>query len=351
MMDFFKIAIHFCFAKLFFLFFLFASHDIFSVHLFSGGDFDNYVSLAKLDNLPSNAKNIGFIYLLDVLNLESQKSYLSILLASSFGFLTVVNFFYALKNKISLEIFIIFVWLINIHPYFGAYSFRISPDIFVCYAASCVFLLFFLKSYGFIIFNCVVVFSACIIKYSTLPLLLPILLKDGRKNIFLSLGLIFLLGFFGVSLDLIQYAKAILSEVPSRPWSGAYIGQYFDISEGPLTSVLSSMVKFFMFFGFREAFFVEGLEFFDRPTAYFEFVIMALLSMFHIVGIFLFIRFGERAWVISIPLVAYAVYCMFSVSHMRYFLPFIPFACHGWIYLMEIYREDLFRWLNYNFRT
>ena len=244
-----------------------------------------------------------------------------------------------LKTKFS---FLIFCFFLIIHPYSAIFYFKFTSIIFY----KLCFVILFLKihylneniNYKNEIYFGLILLIFCLFRNSLIFLIaiyyLTLFMK--YKN-FIFIYLIILI-IPSVYLTTGNYFDLIIQSKDKYAWSSTYIQNLFDIQNVYLSTIFSFLSKLFLLFGAREKLYVLGLEpFMQSIYTMIELSIYIFLSIFHILGIIIFFKSFikndnfEFIFFLIIPMLL----PIFSVSHMRYFVPFIPLSLIGISIIIE----------------
>ena len=316
--------------------------SIFEQSIFKLPDF-TYYSSGDLGPGP----NIGYRWLIWILNITSLEDYLPITLSIIINITIDMAWVIFFSKYLKLRTLIFFLVLIGFHPYTATYFMKFSSDIFMKLGLLMIVLSIFsieqnkknLKKISNIkiIFEWFVWLVLISLRNANAMIAIPYLFIKNRFSIIKgSLVTISLLIFLlYMSKGYVDGLKPI-----DRTWDFNYLERVFDIQNYFLLIAVSIFSRILMLFGAREKVYIEGVEPFLNPEGgiYFELYIYIFMGLTQFIGFIYGMYFlykqsnSKMIFIITIPLVL----SVLTVSHQRYLLPFIPICCFGIVKIFEI---------------
>ena len=316
--------------------------SIFEQSIFKLPDF-TYYSSGDLGPGP----NIGYRWLIWILNITSLEDYLPITLSIIINITVDMAWVIFFSKYLKFRTLIFFLVLIGFHPYTATYFMKFSSDIFMKLGLLMIVLSIFsieqnkknLKKISNIkiIFEWFAWLVLISLRNANAMIAIPYLFIKNRFSIIKgSLVTISLLIFLlYMSKGYVDGLKPI-----DRTWDFNYLERVFDIQNYFLLIAVSIFSRILMLFGAREKVYIEGVEPFLNPEGgiYFELYIYIFMGLTQFIGFIYGMYFlykqsnSKMIFIITIPLVL----SVLTVSHQRYLLPFIPICCFGIVKIFEI---------------
>jgi hypothetical protein len=323
-----KIILFFLLAKFIGIITTYYFFNIINEEIFNFKDLEDYSSISYTKPNP----NIGFIFILSVLNITDSGDLSSIVAALLLSFVRDFIITYFLYKKINSFTAILFIIFISFHPYIAIYSIKFTTGIFTSFAILAVLLKIETDKFNW--------------KYFLPISLIIILCRNFTTFIFASFALVAASNRLSTKTSIAYFFYAMLLLSFGYLISGDYIkaqtyavgnvvslsvddiNQFFNLTlpQNYFTeNIINLFGKIVLLFGGREKYYVEGFSAISQDH------ILIIISLFillfvHIFSFFiliktLFTRSGIEAISILFPLIL----VIFSVSHMRYLAPYIPF--------------------------
>ncbi len=318
---------------------------LFEKNYFIDNDFQNYYS-----KCPENSFNLFFTKLICFFKIDDLSNYKAIFLAFIINFIKDYLFLYIAHKKFSKNLFLVFLIFLTFHPYLNSHYFKFSTILF---ASLTVALIFFeieiLKKKSFFI-NLVMIFLTgfrngiffLVLLYQTLNFYHFFKnLKSRLVKIFISSLVILVL------LILLIYFFRIDYLIKSIYTTKSYFLNFFnfenylnfiqiDILRYSLSIILLFFSHLIMLLGFREKAFVEFESYFTNFTypLLFEVTFSFFLFIFHTIGLFYFFKIFNKKDYYFTFLISLLPF-LFLVSHLRYFMPYIPLALFGFCMYLD----------------
>ena len=316
--------------------------SIFEQSIFKMPDFP-YYSSGDLGPGP----NIGYRWLIWILNITSLEDYLPISLSIILNITVDMAWVIFFSKYLKLKTLIIFLILIGFHPYTATYFMKFSSDIFMKLGLLMIVLsIFSIKQ------NKKNLKKISNIKITFEWFLWLILISLRNANAMIAIPYLFIKNRFNiikgslVTISLLIYllyiSKGYIDGVKpiDRPWDFNYLERVFDIQNYFLLIAISLFSRILMLFGAREKVYVEGIEPFLNSDGgvYLELYIYIFMGLTQFIGFVCGLYFlykhsnSKTIFIITIPLIL----SVLTVSHQRYLLPFIPICCFGIVKIFEI---------------
>lgn len=317
------------------LLFFFSMPALFDQSIFKYNDLSYYTS-GDLGIGP----NIGYRWLIWILGINTIDEIIPIFLALIINLLIDVAWIYLLSKYINLRSLLIFAIMLGVQPYSAIYTIKFSTIIF---AKIGVFLfckeLFEggfnnIKNKTLSMFDLASWTVLTMLRNSNLFIAAPyIFLKLINRPIFAVLVTFIFVGVFYILS--IGYLEPLMAS--DRPWTLNYVKEFFGVKNNFFALPLLFVARVLMLFGSREKVYGEGLEpFIIWGMPGIELCIYILLAFVQLFGFFIAIRYllkkyGITSLVLLIPLIL----AIFTVTHQRYLIPFIPLCLFGLSLIFE----------------
>ena len=246
-----------------------------------------------------------------------------------------VGCIYLFAKYLSIRGLFLFTLMLSLQPYAAIYTMKFTTIIFAK-----VGLLFFCRELLIGGFNKIkektislaeLLFWTLItlVRTTNILIVVPYLFLKLRNNplkaMIIIISFVFLIYFSAPN-----YASDV-HLLPNIPWSLNYVKELFEIENSFIAIILMSIARVFLLFGAREKLFGEGIEpFLVWGIPGLELCIYFLLACIQFFGFYIAIRFlfksyGSATLLLLIPLGV----CIFTYSHQRYLIPFIPICLFG----------------------
>lgn len=332
----------------------------FSKDYFSYPDFISNYTYCDL-----TSPNLFFNLLICSLEIKNIYSPLPIIIAflintiKDFGFIIIASKF------ISKRYIMIFLFLIIFHPYLNLYQAKLTTDIFGSFA---VFLLFYVITsntkkiiiwdFIFVIFtgfrNSLLIIFLYFYLYRLYKIFFCIKnFTTQIKYLLYLLGIFFLFlittqndiivniffNFFGNrNFNILNYFIATNVYNINVHYFSELINSSIIVLDYFISLLILFSVNLILLMGFREAAFTTFPSYFLQNDLITNISIMLGLFMFsfHLFGLYNFIKYFVKTKPINLCFIFFILFHLFTISHLRYFLPIIPLTLIG---LMKYFDE------------
>lgn len=321
--------------------------------VFGRGYFD-YSDFKAYSECNFNSENSFFsvlICLLDIKEISDLKAVIVALIINTFRDLFLI--FIAVKHKIlKAKGVLFFAILLALHPYLGIYHVKLSTTIFASLAVSTIFyVIISSKKQSIILDLCFIAFAG--LRNTTAGFIVPYYIWEiARQSIgenkikfkidyYFVKNIISLLAVLAVVMLSGKYMFNFVNNANRYSLDMDFFLQYINTSSILLNQLLAflsmTISHLIALLGFREAAFTEFPDFFTPFNNVMILHIFAgiILCVMHGVGFFHFHRTFLKKDKRYIILIFTLVPTLFSVAHLRYFLPFIPLSMLGLAILFE----------------
>ena len=318
---------------------------LFEKRYFMDNDFQNYYS-----KCPENSYNFFFTKIICFFKIDDLSNYKAISFAFLINFIKDFIFLYIAHKKFPKNLFMVFLIFLTFHPYLNSHYFKFSTILFANLAVALIFFeIEILKKKSFfinLIMICLTGFRNgiffLVLLYQTLNFYyLFKTLKSRLIKIFLIIFVISVLLILFIYFFRIDYLVKSIITTKSYYLNFFNFNNYLNFIQIDIVRNLLSLILLFfshliMLLGFREKAFVEFENYFTNFTYpfLFEFTISIFLFVFHIIGLFYFFKiFNKKDYYVTflISLLPF----LFLVSHLRYFMPYIPLALFGFCMYLD----------------
>jgi len=292
-----------------------------------------------------------FIYLMNIQSISDYHAIGTAILITTLRDIILIGIL--LKNKIlSPASLLFFVLVLALHPYLGLYHAKFSTSIFATLGVALMYyVLISAKPQSWFIDLSFIVLSGfrntlagVIIPYYVWEIIQQLIgiIKGQKyfdyyffKNVITLIALLFVVLLSG------QYMFNFITVRTVYSLDIEFFTHYINTSIVLLDNIVAFLLVIFshlvFLFGFREAAFTNFPEFFTPldSMAYFNIFIGIIFFMLHGVGFFSFMKSflsKDKRYLIFILIL---IPPLFSVAHLRYFMPFIPFSLIGLSILID----------------
>jgi hypothetical protein len=321
--------------------------------IFSRGYF-LYVDLPAYTSCNPNSPNSFFsIYLclIDIDNIVSFRAIGTAIIINTFRDLLLIVI--VVKNQIlrkkSLLFFVVFLAL---HPYLALYHAKLSTSIFGVLGVVIMYyaIISSRRQSALIDLSLIVLagmrnaLAGIIVAYYIWEIVRQLIgIVKGKEyfDYYFLKNIISLSAVISVVMLSGQYMFNFLSSIKYYSLDAAFFAQYIDtpfiLLDSFIAYVLVIFSHLFFLLGFREAAFTEFPHFFIPLDSfvYFHIFIGIILFIAHGTGFFYFLKSHiskDRRYIIFIMAL---VPTLFTVAHLRYFIPFIPLSMLGLAMLID----------------
>lgn len=306
--------------------------QVFVLDIISYSDFNYYVN-----NPTGVGPNIGFRFIIHLLGINTVYDHLSILLALFFNTFIDIAWIMLLRKFLNFKQLLLFVAFLAIQPYLATYTLRFSSIIF----AKLAVLYFFYqmindinknKSYHFK--DTLFWISVTLMRNSNVFIFIPIIIYRLRAK---PIKMAFAVTAVSAVVYYLSVGYLDGIDINKWPWSYNYVDTLFSTDNALILSFTFLIARILLLFGAREKLFTEGIEpFLVQGLPLFELGIYIVLGIVQIVGFYSAVRFFYRHYsyysVLSyLPLLL----ALFSVSHARYIIPYLPLTFFGLALLLK----------------
>ncbi len=319
--------------------------NFFDKYYFADNDFQNYYSKCL-----KNSFNYLFTETICFLNITNLSNWKAILIAFIINFIKDLLFLYVADKKLSKNYYLIFFIFIIIHPYLNIHYFKLSTIIFANLVVSLILFeieilkkksiflnifLFILSGFRNGIFFLVLLYELFNFYF--------ILLKSKSKFLKISITIILILFI----LIFLNYFLRIDYLIKSINHTKSYYLNYFNIYDLLIfipfeflriifSIIFLSISHLIMLLGFREKAFTEFETYFSNINSiqFLEISVSIIFFFIHAIGIFYFFKLNNKKVYFFTFLLSLLPF-LFLVSHLRYFMPYIPLALLGFCMYLE----------------
>ena len=344
--------------ELIFMYFLLKSFAILILialmpSIFGRGYFD-YSDFKAYSNCNFRSENSFFSVLICLIDVDKISDFRAISLALIFNtFKDLLIISIVIKQKIlKPKSILFFVILLSLHPYLAIYHAKLSTSIFASLGVAIIFYIISSSKHQNIILDLSLI-TISGLRNTTVGIIAPYYIWEiirqsigiikGKKNLdyyflknIISLStVIFILMLSG------EYIFNFVHNANRYSLDMSFFLQFVDTSFKLLDIVIAFLLVIFshliVLLGFREAAFTQFPDFFIplNSIAYFHIFVGIGLCLAHGFGFFSFMKsflFKDKRYII---LIFTLVPTLFSVAHLRYFLPFIPLSLIGLAILLD----------------
>ncbi len=297
-------------------------------------DFSNYNTC----NLSS--VNPGFSFITCILGIYDVTDYFPVFITILLTFSRDYIYILLSKRFLNQNQVLFYTILLALHPYLAAYSLKYSSSLFESLCVLYLFIFINYKKDDFNWFNSLIFIIIFLFRnplFGTIVAILTLQLFtkiDGNKyktNIILLSTLVIIFMFFyyfGVS-----YTKLFLDYNTIYSYNSVLMifGNYNLFLQHLFTAIAILFSHYFMLTGFREAFFTEGMSYFDtvNPKLYFELFIGFFLILIHSIGFYGCYKKLLASNKLNISLIFVIFPSFLVVAHLRYLYSLIPILLLG----------------------
>lgn len=301
---------------------------MFGQSVFHFDDFAYYISDGA-----SFGPNIGYRALVAFFSIHSLDEPLPIFLAISINLAIDISWILLVGRSAGVRVVVYMGVIMGLQPYAAVYTMKFSSILFAKLGALYFFYLFQRSRYGGerILGGIKVIFFSAIL----------VLLRNS--NVFLAIPYFCYRyrsypAFAGVMVVVFSVSVYVLSEgyltglnPVGRPWDLDYVQALYGVDNVALSLPLLLISRILLLFGAREKLYCDGLEpFLAGGVPGLELIAYVIIGVFQFFGYLLAMRYlvanyGWGALIFCVPLAL----AIFSVSHQRYLIPFIPICAFG----------------------
>lgn len=312
--------------------------------------FIEFMELGRLWAYPdfdvySSGKTTGpnFLYsiFINLLQAKSLSNPVLIMLACvSSGLIdTVCIYLFASMYPVNRKIIIMYL-IFCLHPYFSFYTFRFDTVFFG--KISCILFicsLHFKEKINSEFSNFLMLFLS-MFRLSSLIFLFASLISDKRLNKldkkFLSFFTIWLIFSYIIYSLNTGYSKMIMATPETYGWQIDYTKNLFGSYGFIIDNLVLYVLKTIVLFGGREAIYINQFSYFDNSyypnLEYFALFCIALFNFLSLISFILIAKTNKFLFPVLFSL-SLLVFCIITVSHMRYLVIFYPMLLIGWMKL------------------
>ena len=256
---------------------------LFDIDTIQFNDFTYYVN-----NPTGVGPNIGYRYLIAVLNITDLHQWMPIILAFSLNIIVDISWISISKKYLSMRALVLFIILMAIQPYANLYAIKFSTIIFAK-----LFILYYFYYYlhkeneqikitwlQFFVMN---IFA--LLRNSNALILIPFL-------IFSNLNLKMTIRFWGILMLTFVHIYLIGDYIDglspfNKPWDFNYVQTLLDSSNIVYIVIVLIFSRIFILFGAREAIHNLGIEpFLTSSLSLIEIIFYIFLALVNIVGFY-----------------------------------------------------------------
>ena len=314
---------------------------IFGQSVFHFDDFAYYSSSGS-----SFGPNIGYRALIALLSIHDLDEPIPIFLATALNLAIDISWLLLLGRAVGVRVVLYMAVIMGLQPYAAVYTMKFSSILFAKLGALYFFYSFqrsrhegerfFGEIKGVLLWAFLV-----LLRNSNVFLALPYFLYRYRFRPVL-LGLLVIV--FSASVYVVSEGYLSGLNPVGRPWDLSYVQKLYGVDSAALSLLLLLLSRTLLLFGAREKLYCDGLEPFLvlgvpglEVIAYIAIGIVQCFSFFMAIK-YLVSSHGRGVLVLCVPLLL----AIFSVSHQRYLIPFIPICAFG----LAVYLNRLFEGKN-----
>lgn len=310
---------------------------VFGQSVFHFDDFTYYSSVAT-----SVGPNIGYRALIALLSIQALDEPLPIFLAIAINLAIDISWILLLGRAVGVRVVLYMAVIMGLQPYAAVYTMKFSSILFAKLGALCFFyLLQQSRQESERIFGEVKGIASwavlVLLRNSNVFLAIPYFLYRYRfRPVFAGLLVI----VFSVSVYVLSEGYLAGLSPVGRPWDLNYVQTLYGVDSVFLSFLLLLVSRVLLLFGAREKLYCDGLEpFLVVGISGLELIVYVIIGVVQLFGYLLAMKYlvanyGRGALIFCVPLVL----AIFSVSHQRYLIPFIPICAFG----LAVYLNRLF---------
>jgi hypothetical protein len=310
---------------------------VFVLDIISYNDFNYYVN-----NPTGLGPNIGFRFIIHLFGINTAYDQVSILLALFFNTFIDIAWIMLLRKFLSFKQLLLFITFLAIQPYLATYTLRFSSIIF----AKLAVLYFFYqmtndinKDKSYHLKDTLFWIPVILMRNSNVFIFIPILIYRLRAE---PIKMVFSITAVSAAVYYLSFGYLDGLNINKWPWSYNYVDTLFSTDNALILSFTFITARILLLFGAREKLFTEGIEpFLVQGLPLFELGIYILLGIIQIIGFYSAVRFFYRrysyySFLSYLPLLL----ALFSVSHARYIIPYLPLTFFGLALLLKKKNEE-----------
>jgi hypothetical protein len=315
---------------------------VFDRGYFYYGDLSEYTSCDP--NSPNGFFSL-YICLLDIDSISNFKAIGSAIIINTFRDLLMITII-SKNNLLSKKSFLILIFMLALHPYLAIYHAKLSTSIFAVLGVVIYYYVLirprsksFISDLSFVILSGFRnTFAAVVIPYYAWEIIKQIIGISRKEEAFDYYLFKNILSIFALILIVMLSGKYMFNMInASNNYSldVVFFAQYIDTPFMFLNTIITYICvilsHLFFLLSFREAAFTEFPDFFIPfdGMVYFHILIGIIFFVTHGAGFFYFLKSyfldDKRYLLLIVPLLP----TLLSVSHLRYFMPFIPLSLLG----------------------